>query len=176
MHHPPVSRSSHQSMYCQVTTAILIGVLFRHFYRTTGEGMNQLGDGFIELILEIIAPVSFLNVVARQQITLLPPPLLTSKGAAGVTEGGFIKRSALRHVLLAGLALLLRLDRFLSVARAQHKLIGKGVSPLVVAQWAGESDTERLSRHLDGEPSDEPDAPEFRHDATAAHRSVSGAR
>ena len=65
--------------------------------------------------------------------------LLTSKGAAGVTGSGFIvlaaTLSAVGHVPVAGLALILGIDRFMSEARALTNLIGNGVATVVVAKW-----------------------------------------
>ena len=65
--------------------------------------------------------------------------LLTSKGAAGVTGSGFIvlaaTLSAVGHVPVAGLALILGIDRFMSEARALTNLIGNGVATVVVGKW-----------------------------------------
>ena len=76
--------------------------------------------------------------------------LLTSKGAAGVTGSGFIvlaaTLSAVGHVPVAGLALILGIDRFMSEARALTNLIGNGVATLVVAKWTGDLDTERMQQ------------------------------
>ena len=72
--------------------------------------------------------------------------LLTSKGAAGVTGSGFIvlaaTLSAVGHVPVAGLALILGIDRFMSEARALTNLIGNGVATVVVGKWCGELDDE----------------------------------
>ena len=53
----------YKSLYFQVITAIVIGVLLGHFYPQTGEAMKPLGDGFIKLIKMIIAPIIFCTVV-----------------------------------------------------------------------------------------------------------------
>src|SRR5712671_977575 len=77
------------------------------------------------------------------------------KGAAGVTGSGFIvlaaTLSAVGHVPVEGLALILGIDRFMSEARALTNLVGNGVATLVVAKWTGDLDTERLRKQLDGE-------------------------
>jgi len=90
-----------------------------------------------------------------QQITLLAVLLLTSKGAAGVTGSGFIvlaaTLSAVGHVPVAGLALILGIDRFMSEARALTNLIGNGVATIVVAKWTNELDTARLQAGLNNE-------------------------
>ena len=79
--------------------------------------------------------------------------LLTSKGAAGVTGSGFIvlaaTLSAVGHVPVAGLALILGIDRFMSEARALTNLIGNGVATVVVAKWTGDLDTERMTAHAE---------------------------
>ena len=73
--------------------------------------------------------------------------LLTSKGAAAVTGGGFITLaatlSAVGNIPVAGLALLLGVDRFMSEARAITNLIGNGVATVVVSRWEGELDAGR---------------------------------
>ena len=59
----PKPRRFYQSLYLQVITAIVIGVLLGHFWPATGEAMKPLGDGFIKLIKMIIAPIIFCTVV-----------------------------------------------------------------------------------------------------------------
>jgi aerobic C4-dicarboxylate transport protein len=104
-----------------------------------------------------------------QQVTLLAVLLLTSKGAAGVTGSGFIvlaaTLSAVGNVPVAGLALILGIDRFMSEARALTNLVGNGVATLVVAKWCGELDMPRLQAHLSGETVIEAEAPEVVLDA-----------
>src|SRR5471030_1379903 len=63
MDHDPKSRPLYKSLYFQVITAIIIGVLVGHFYPHTGTSMKPLGDGFIKLIKMIIAPIIFCTVV-----------------------------------------------------------------------------------------------------------------
>src|SRR4051794_9902117 len=60
---PTTARPLYKSLYFQVITAIIIGVLLGHFYPQTGEAMKPLGDGFIKLIKMIIAPIIFCTVV-----------------------------------------------------------------------------------------------------------------
>jgi aerobic C4-dicarboxylate transport protein len=87
-----------------------------------------------------------------QQITLLAVLLLTSKGAAGVTGSGFIvlaaTLSAVGNVPVAGLALILGIDRFMSEARAITNVIGNGVAAVVVAKWTGDLDEKVLHERL----------------------------
>ena len=90
------------------------------------------------------------------QLTLLAVLLLTSKGAAAVTGGGFItlaaSLSAVGHVPVAGLALILGVDRFMSEARALTNLIGNGVATIVVGKWCGAVDEGHLRSGLGGDP------------------------
>jgi aerobic C4-dicarboxylate transport protein len=87
-----------------------------------------------------------------QQITLLLVLLLTSKGAAGVTGSGFIvlaaTLSAVGHVPVAGVALILGIDRFMSEARALTNLVGNGVATIVVGKWCGSVDEAKLHEQL----------------------------
>ena len=89
---------------------------------------------------------------------LLGVLLLTSKGAAAVTGGGFITLAATLsstgRIPVAGLALLLGIDRFMSEARAITNLIGNAVAAVVIAKWEGELDHDQLARTLAG-----PDSP-----------------
>jgi Na+/H+-dicarboxylate symporters len=82
------------------------------------------------------------------QITLLVVLLLSSKGAAGVTGSGFIVLaatiSAVGHLPVAGLALILGIDRFMSEARALTNLIGNGVATIVVAKRVKQLDQQQL--------------------------------
>ena len=89
-----------------------------------------------------------------QQVALLAVLLLTSKGAAGVTGSGFIvlaaTLSAVGTLPVAGLALILGIDRFMSEGRSLTNVIGNGVATLVVAKWTGELDVAKLNRELAG--------------------------
>jgi aerobic C4-dicarboxylate transport protein len=87
-----------------------------------------------------------------QQLTLLAVLLLTSKGAAGVTGSGFIvlaaTLSSVGTLPVAGLTLVLGIDRFMSEARALTNVIGNGVATLIVAKWTGELDAVTMQREL----------------------------
>jgi aerobic C4-dicarboxylate transport protein len=113
-----------------------------------------------------------------QQLTLLAVLVLTSKGAAGVTGSGFIvlaaTLSAVGHVPVAGLALILGIDRFMSEARALTNLVGNGVATVVVGRWCGEVDMARMRRVLDNETDVEAEAPEVVLDATEASMPAAG--
>ena len=100
----------------------------------------------------------------RHQITLLAVLLLTSKGAAGVTGSGFIvlaaTLSAVGTVPVAGVALILGIDRFMSEARALTNIVGNGVATLVVARWCGELNVPQMQQHLAHETPEEAEEPE----------------
>ncbi|HJW02927.1 MAG TPA: cation:dicarboxylase symporter family transporter, partial [Azospira sp.] len=105
-----------------------------------------------------------------EQLTILGVLLLTSKGAAAVTGGGFITLAATLATLggklpVEGLALLLGVDRFMSEARAITNLIGNGVAAVVVSKWENALDSERMTRVLNGETVEEADEPEAVADA-----------
>jgi aerobic C4-dicarboxylate transport protein len=87
-----------------------------------------------------------------QQLALLGVALLTSKGAAGVTGSGFVALAAtleaFHNVPVAGLAIILGIDRFMSEARSLTNVIGNGVATLVVSRWVGDLDRDRLRAEL----------------------------
>ena len=91
-----------------------------------------------------------------QQLGLLGLAIVTSKGSAAITGGGFVTLAAtlaaFPAVPVAGLALLLGIDRFMSEARALTNLIGNAVATVVVARWEGALDMDRMHRVLNGEP------------------------
>jgi aerobic C4-dicarboxylate transport protein len=80
--------------------------------------------------------------------------MLSSKGAAAVTGGGFITLAATLQAVgtvpMAGLTLLLGVDRFMSEMRALTNLVGNGVATIVVAKWERELDEDKMARVLDG--------------------------
>ncbi|HWR05110.1 MAG TPA: dicarboxylate/amino acid:cation symporter [Humidesulfovibrio sp.] len=90
--------------------------------------------------------------------------LLTSKGAAAVTGGGFITLAAtlgsLHTIPIASIAVLLGVDRFMSEARAITNLIGNGIATIVVAKWEGALDVVALNKALSGTSDEAEDAPE----------------
>ncbi|SDY53673.1 aerobic C4-dicarboxylate transport protein [Variovorax sp. YR634] len=147
----------------------------------TGYSFNLDGTSiYLTMAAVFIAQATNTDMTLTQQLTLLAVLLLTSKGAAGVTGSGFIvlaaTLSAVGHVPVAGLALILGIDRFMSEARALTNLIGNGVATIVVAKWTGDLDTVRMHQHLDQESTVEADEPERVLDATEAHMPASPAR
>ena len=129
----------------------------------TGYSFNLDGTSiYLTMAAVFIAQATNTPMTITQQITLLFVLLLTSKGAAGVTGSGFIvlaaTLSAVGHVPVAGLALILGIDRFMSEARALTNLVGNGVATVVVGSWTGDLDHARMRGQLDraGAP-EEPD-------------------
>jgi aerobic C4-dicarboxylate transport protein len=119
----------------------------------TGYSFNLDGTSiYLTMAAVFIAQATDTPMSFGQQLALLAVLLVTSKGAAGVTGSGFIvlaaTLSAVGHVPVAGLALILGIDRFMSEARALTNLVGNGVATLVVARWCGELDSQRLRREL----------------------------
>ncbi|MEO8137484.1 MAG: cation:dicarboxylase symporter family transporter, partial [Betaproteobacteria bacterium] len=140
----------------------------------TGYSFNLDGTSiYLTMAAVFIAQATNTPMTLTQQITLLAVLLLTSKGAAGVTGSGFIvlaaTLSAVGGVPVAGLALILGIDRFMSEARALTNLVGNGVATVVVGKWTGDVDMGRLTRHLDGETEQEADEPEDVLDPSTAH-------
>ena len=119
----------------------------------TGYSFNLDGTAiYLTMAAVFIAQACDVNMTIMQQVTLLAVLLLTSKGAAGVTGSGFIvlaaTLSAVGHVPVAGLALILGIDRFMSEARALTNMIGNGIACVVVGHWCGEVKNEALHMYL----------------------------
>ena len=119
----------------------------------TGYSFNLDGTSiYLTMAAVFIAQATDTPMDITHQITLLLVLLVASKGAAGVTGSGFIvlaaTLSAVGHLPVAGLALILGIDRFMSEARALTNLIGNGVATIVVAKWCKELDENILQREL----------------------------
>jgi aerobic C4-dicarboxylate transport protein len=147
----------------------------------TGYSFNLDGTAiYLTMAAVFIAQATNTPMDLIQQITLLGVLLLTSKGAAGITGSGFIvlaaTLSAVGHVPVAGLALILGIDRFMSEARALTNLIGNGVATVVVGKWCKELDENEMRRHLDQETELEAEEPEIVLDQKEEHMAVSGTR
>ncbi len=109
---------------------------------------------YLTLATLFIAQATNTPVTLGQELEILAVLLLTSKGAAAVTGGGFITLaatlSAVGNIPVAGLALLLGIDRFMSEARAITNLIGNGVASVAVSRWEGELDVAHARAVLAG--------------------------
>ena len=131
----------------------------------TGYSFNLDGTAiYLTMAAIFIAQATNTPLDLTHQLTLLAVLLLTSKGAAGVTGSGFIvlaaTLSAVGNVPVAGLALILGIDRFMSEARALTNFIGNGVATLVVAKWCNALDSERLTKVLNKQGGIDADEPE----------------
>lgn len=119
----------------------------------TGYSFNLDGTSiYLTMAAVFIAQATNTPLDLFHQLTLLVVLLISSKGAAGVTGSGFIVLaatiSAVGHLPLAGLALILGIDRFMSEARALTNLIGNGVATLVVARYCDQLDEEKMQEAL----------------------------
>jgi len=140
----------------------------------TGYSFNLDGTSiYLTMAAVFVAQATNTAMTLTEEITLLLVLLLTSKGAAGVTGSGFIvlaaTLSAVGHVPVAGLALILGIDRFMSEARALTNLVGNGVATVVVGKWCGELDARRMQKVLNRETEDEAEEPEKVLDAVEVH-------
>ena len=131
----------------------------------TGYSFNLDGTAiYLTMAAVFIAQATNTPLDLTHQLILLGVLLLTSKGAAGVTGSGFIvlaaTLSAVGHVPVAGVALILGVDRFMSEGRALTNLVGNGVATIVVARWCKELDTDRMREHLASQTPEETNEPE----------------
>jgi aerobic C4-dicarboxylate transport protein len=123
---------------------------------------------YLTMAALFIAQATDTPLALGQQLALVGVLLLTSKGAAAVTGGGFITLAATltatSRVPVAGLALILGVDRFMSEARAITNFIGNAVATLVVAKWEGAFDATKATEVLAGAkyPALAPEPPETR--------------
>jgi aerobic C4-dicarboxylate transport protein len=131
----------------------------------TGYSFNLDGTSiYLTMAAVFIAQATNTPLDLTNQLTLIGVLLLTSKGAAGVTGSGFIvlaaTLSAVGDVPVAGLALILGIDRFMSEARALTNLIGNGVATVVVGKWCKQLDETRLHKTLNRETDEHAENPE----------------
>ncbi|HET7545209.1 MAG TPA: C4-dicarboxylate transporter DctA [Polyangiaceae bacterium] len=130
----------------------------------SGYSFNLDGTSiYLTLASLFVAQALDIKLSFGQELSLLLVLLLTSKGAAGVTGSGFITLaatlSATGSIPVAGLTLLLGIDRFMSEARALTNFVGNAVATLVVSRWENQLDLAQ-ARALLGIPSQEPEAAE----------------
>jgi len=134
----------------------------------TGYSFNLDGTSiYMTMGAIFIAQATNADLSLGQQLGVLAVLLLTSKGAAAVTGGGFVTLAAtlatIPTIPVAGLALIVGIDRFMSEARSLTNLIGNGVATVVIAKWDGSLNARRMNRILNGqspdpdEVSDEPE-------------------
>ena len=130
----------------------------------TGYSFNLDGTNiYMTMAALFIAQACDIPLSLGDQILLLLVAMLSSKGAAGVTGAGFITLAATLSVVptvpVAGMALILGVDRFMSECRALTNLVGNATAAVVVARWEGELDKDQLHAALEGEaPAAQPQA------------------
>jgi aerobic C4-dicarboxylate transport protein len=119
----------------------------------TGFTFNTDGTSlYMTMAALFVAQATNTHLTLTQQLTILAVAVLTSKGASGVQGASFIALVATLSVIptipVAGMALILGIDRFLSMFRALVNMIGNGVATLVLARWEGELDSDTLQQRL----------------------------
>ena len=123
----------------------------------TGYSFNLDGTNiYMTLAALFIAQAMNIELSLQDQLLLLLVAMISSKGAAGITGAGFITLAATLAVVpgvpVAGMALILGIDRFMSECRALTNFVGNAVATLVVARWEGELDREALHAALGSGP------------------------
>jgi len=123
----------------------------------TGYSFNLDGTNiYMTLAALFIAQALGIRLSLEEQLLLLGVAMLSSKGAAGVTGAGFITLAATLQVVpsvpVAGMALILGVDRFMSECRALTNFVGNAVATLVVSRWEGQLDRDKLAAALNGGP------------------------
>ena len=123
----------------------------------TGYSFNLDGTNiYMTLAALFIAQAMNIELSLEDQLLLLVVAMISSKGAAGITGAGFITLAATLAVVpgvpVAGMALILGIDRFMSECRALTNFVGNAVATLVVARWEGELDREALHAALGSGP------------------------
>lgn len=122
----------------------------------TGYSFNLDGTNiYMTLAVLFIAQATNVDLTIAEQLTILLVAMLTSKGASGVTGAGFITLAATLAVVpqlsVAGMVLILGVDRFMSECRALTNFVGNGVATIVVAAWEKALDRDQLGRAMRGE-------------------------
>ncbi|MBS0568120.1 MAG: dicarboxylate/amino acid:cation symporter [Proteobacteria bacterium] len=126
----------------------VVGLVVPSGYSFNLDGTNI----YMTMASLFIAQALDIDLSWSQELALLGVAMLTSKGASGVTGAGFITLAATLAVVpsipVAGMALILGIDRFMSECRALTNFIGNGVATIVVSKWEGELDAATLQREL----------------------------
>ncbi|HEY3433699.1 MAG TPA: dicarboxylate/amino acid:cation symporter [Rhodocyclaceae bacterium] len=128
----------------------VVGLVVPSGYSFNLDGTNI----YLTMAALFVAQALNIDLTLTQELTILGVAMLTSKGASGVTGAGFITLAATLAVVpsvpVAGLALILGIDRFMSEARALTNFIGNGVATVVVSKWEKELDVSKLNAELGG--------------------------
>jgi aerobic C4-dicarboxylate transport protein len=123
----------------------------------TGYSFNLDGTNiYMTLAALFIAQATGVHLSLGDQLLLMAVAMLSSKGAAGVTGAGFVTLAATLSIVpsvpVAGMALILGVDRFMSECRSLTNFIGNAVAAIVVARWEGKLDRATLDRALNQRP------------------------
>lgn len=133
----------------------VVGLVVPGGYSFNLDGTNI----YMTLATLFVAQALGIDLTFKEQLTVLLVAMLTSKGASGVTGAGFVTLAAtlatVPSVPVAGLALILGVDRFMSEARALTNFVGNGIATIAIAKWEKELDMAQLQREL-AAPSAEP--------------------
>ena len=126
----------------------LVGLVVPTGYTFNTDGTSM----YMTLAALFVAQATNTPLTLTQQLTIFAVAVLTSKGASGVQGSSFIALVATMTVIptipVAGMALILGIDRFMSMCRASVNMIGNGVATVVVSRWEKEIDRETLQRNL----------------------------
>jgi len=135
----------------------IVGLVVPAGYSFNLDGTNI----YMSLAALFIAQATNTHLTLGQELLLMAVAILSSKGAAGVTGSGFIVLAATLSVVptipVAGMALILGVDRFMSECRSLTNFVGNAVATIIVARWEGAVDMSRLRQVLataSGEPTD----------------------
>ena len=130
----------------------VVGLVVPSGYSFNLDGTNI----YLTMAALFVAQALNIDLTVTQEATILGVAMLTSKGASGVTGAGFITLAATLAVVpsipVAGLALILGIDRFMSEARALTNFVGNGVATVVVSKWEKELDADKMAKAMAGEP------------------------
>jgi aerobic C4-dicarboxylate transport protein len=126
----------------------LVGLIVPTGYTFNTDGTSM----YMTLAALFVAQATGTHLTLMQQLTILAVAILTSKGASGVQGASFIALVGTLMVIptipVAGMALILGIDRFMSMCRATVNMIGNGVATIVVARWEREVDAATLQKNL----------------------------
>src|SRR5713226_1650822 len=126
----------------------LVGLVIPTGYTFNTDGTSM----YMTMAALFVAQATNTPLTLTQELTILAVAVLTSKGASGVQGAAFIALVATMTVIptipVAGMALILGIDRFMSMCRATVNVIGNGVATLVVSRWEKELSVETLRKNL----------------------------
>src|SRR5258708_39332019 len=131
-----------------VCSKSLVGLVIPIGYTLNTDGPSL----YMTMAALFVAQATNTHLTLTQQLTIFAVAVLTSKGASGVQGAAFIALvgtlSVVPTIPVAGMALILGIDRFMSMCRALVNMIGNGVAALVLARWEGELDPSELRQDL----------------------------